>query len=49
LAFNPWAARPLPGFLKVLGRFEADDEEWKFSEGKNFADILGLPTPWPPK
>jgi hypothetical protein len=49
LAFNPWAVRPLPDFLKVLGHFEADDEQWKFREGKNFADILGLPTPWPPK
>jgi hypothetical protein len=49
LAFNPWAASPLPDFLKVLGRLESEDEEWKFKEGKNFAEILGLPTLWPPK
>jgi hypothetical protein len=48
LALNPWAKSPLPEFLKVLGRFESENEKWNFKEGKNFADILGLPTPWPP-
>jgi hypothetical protein len=47
LAFNPFAQRPLPDVFKVLGRFES--QQWKFTEGANFADILGLPTSWPPK
>jgi hypothetical protein len=49
LAVNPWACVPLPDFFKVVSRFETENEEWKFSQGENFADILGLPTPWPPK
>jgi hypothetical protein len=49
LAFNPWAEHPLPDVLKVLGRFESENSQWKFITGMNFADVLGLPTPWPPK
>jgi hypothetical protein len=49
LAINPWARSPLPNFFKVVNRVEMENEEWKFSNGENFADILGLPTPWPPK
>jgi hypothetical protein len=49
VAFNPWAEHPLPDVLRVLGRFESENADWKFKEGLNFADIIGLPTPWPPK
>jgi hypothetical protein len=48
LALNPWAERPLPAALCTINRFEADDGHWVFWEGKRFADIVGLPTPWPP-
>jgi hypothetical protein len=37
-------------FRKLFDReLSQENEEWKFSKGENFADILGLPTPWPPK
>jgi hypothetical protein len=48
LAVNPWAEQPLPATLRIMHRFEADDGRWKFYEGKRFADIVGLPDPWPP-
>jgi len=48
LAVNPWAERPLPESLQTIARFEADDDRWTFREGKWFADIVGLPDPWPP-
>lgn len=48
-AVNPWAQFPLPDSIKVLGRFESQNDTWSFIEGRNFADILGLPTPWPPE
>jgi hypothetical protein len=48
LAVNPWAKRPLPDGLRAVGRYEADDGRWIFREGKLFADIIGLPDPWPP-
>jgi hypothetical protein len=47
LAVNPWAERPLPDALRTIGRFEADEARWTFQEGKWFADIIGLPYPWP--
>jgi hypothetical protein len=48
LAANPWAERVLPGALRTIRRFEADDGRWVFREGKVFADVVGLPNPWPP-
>jgi hypothetical protein len=49
LALNPWAECPLPDVLRTLGRFESKDEQWKFQEGRSFADIIGLPASWPPQ
>jgi hypothetical protein len=48
LAVNPWAERPLPDALRLMKRFEADNGRWVVREGKQFADIVGLPDPWPP-
>lgn len=48
LAVNPWAERPLPASLRTMRRLEADDGRWVLHEGKCFADIIGLPNPWPP-
>lgn len=48
LAINPWADHPLPDALREMDRFEADDGKWVFRDGKKFADIIGLPDPWPP-
>lgn len=48
LALNPWAERPLPEALRMIGRLEVDDGHWVFREGKLFADVIGLPDPWPP-
>jgi hypothetical protein len=48
LAVNPWAERPLPDVLRTVSRFEADNGRWTFRDGKRFADIVGLPDPWPP-
>lgn len=48
LAANPWATHPLPDFFKVVGHFKAEGNSWKFEEGENFADLIGLPDPWPP-
>lgn len=48
LAVNPWAERSLPEALRPIDRFEADDGRWVFREGKPFADVVGLPNPWPP-
>jgi Ribosomal protein L7/L12 dimerisation domain len=48
LAVNPWAEHRLPPELKRLRRFEAEDNRWAARDGERFADILGLPTPWPP-
>lgn len=48
LAVNPWAERPLPDALREMNRFEADGDRWVFREGKRFADLVGLPDPWPP-
>jgi aspartyl-tRNA(Asn)/glutamyl-tRNA(Gln) amidotransferase subunit B len=48
LAINPWAKFPIPDTIKGLTRLEADGGKWVLHDGKLFADILGLPTPWPP-
>jgi hypothetical protein len=48
LAVNPWPERPLPDALRLMKRFEADNGRWVVREGKQFADIVGLPNPWPP-
>jgi len=48
LAVNPWAERQLPEALRTLRRFEADKDCWVFREGKRFAEVVGLPNPWPP-
>ena len=48
LAVNPWAERQLPHALRTLRRFEADNGRWVFREGERFANIIGLPDPWPP-
>jgi ribosomal L7/L12-like protein len=48
LAINPWAERPLSDALRSMHRFEADNGRWVVREGKQFADIVGLPDPWPP-
>jgi hypothetical protein len=49
LAVNPWAERPLADALRRMDRFEASNGRWVFHEGKRFADIIGLPKPWPPE
>jgi hypothetical protein len=48
LAVNPWAEHPLPAPLKTLKRFEAEGDRWAYCHGQLFADVLGMPTPWPP-
>jgi len=48
LAVNPWAKQPLPDALRTMHRFEEDNGHWVFRDGKQFADIIGLPDPWPP-
>jgi hypothetical protein len=48
LAVNPWAERQLPDALRKLRRFEADNGRWVFHEGERFANVVGLPDPWPP-
>ena len=48
LAVNPWAERPLPDALRKMRRLETDNGKWVQREGAEFADIVGLPNPWPP-
>lgn len=48
MAINPWGDRFLPEVLKVFPRYEADGPRWLLNDGKTVADVLGLPTPWPP-
>jgi aspartyl-tRNA(Asn)/glutamyl-tRNA(Gln) amidotransferase subunit B len=48
LALNPWASISLPDAIKNVRRLEAIDAKWEEHEGVSFADILGLPIPWPP-
>lgn len=47
LAVNPWAVNPIPDALREMNRFEADGDKWVFRKGERFADIIGLPEPWP--
>ncbi|UPK17607.1 hypothetical protein [Bradyrhizobium sp. 131] len=49
LAVNPWATLPLPAELKMLPRLEDDKGRWSRHNGVNFADVLGVPDPWPPE
>jgi hypothetical protein len=49
LAINPWATLPLPAELKTIARLEADGGRWCRHDGRNFADILDVPNPWPPE
>ncbi|WP_457488909.1 hypothetical protein [Tardiphaga sp. P5_C10] len=49
LAINPWAKSHPPDSLRVLSHFEVLDNKWQFKEGKNIADILDIPNPWPPE
>ena len=48
LAVNPWADRQLPDALRTMRRFEEDNGRWAFREGELFANVVGLPDPWPP-
>jgi hypothetical protein len=48
LALNPWATSSLPDAIMGLRRLEATDSKWMDNDGKDLADILGLPIPWPP-
>jgi hypothetical protein len=50
LVRNPWAERPLPDdFLPLPGFKHVKDAQYAATEGKALADILELPTPWPPE
>jgi hypothetical protein len=48
---NPWAQRPLPDDLLPLPGFEYDRDTDSFvaKDGTQLADMLGLPTVWPPE
>lgn len=49
LVRNPWAERPLPDDLLPLPDFRhVKEATYAPTEGTAFADILKLPTPWPP-
>ena len=48
LAINPWSDRALPEALKALRRFEAKEDKWVLHDGEMFANVLGMPDPWPP-
>ncbi len=48
LAVNPWGERPLPDPLRKMRRLENDNGKWLLREGEQFADIIGVPDPWPP-
>jgi hypothetical protein len=49
LVRNPWAERPLPDdFLPLPGFKHVKDAQYAPTEGKALADILVLPTRWPP-
>jgi len=49
LAVNPWATLALPAELKTLPRLEPENWRWSRKAGANFADVLGVPNPWPPE
>lgn len=48
LAVNPWAEQPLPDALRKMRRFELEDGRWVLKEGEQFANLVGVPDPWPP-
>jgi aspartyl-tRNA(Asn)/glutamyl-tRNA(Gln) amidotransferase subunit B len=48
LAVNLCANLQTPDNINRLEHLEAEQTEWVRREGKSVADILGLPTPWPP-
>lgn len=48
LAHNPWASRPLEEHLLPLTRLAARNDRWQRVEGRDVADILEIPDPWPP-
>jgi hypothetical protein len=48
LAVNPWAVLFLPEELKTIARLEAEAGRWVRHTGADFANILGVPDPWPP-
>lgn len=47
LAVNPWATSAPPTEMKTLPRLENDNGVWRRHAGKNFADTLAVPNPWP--
>jgi hypothetical protein len=47
---NPWAAHPLPDDFFPLPSFNIKaNGEITLSDGQSLADLLDLPTPWPPE
>jgi len=48
LAINPWGNLALPEPLTNLHRLEVHANRWTETEGRMFADVIGLPNPWPP-
>jgi hypothetical protein len=46
---NPWAARRLPDGLLPLPGFKYEPDRFVPADGTKLADILGLPTEWPPE
>jgi hypothetical protein len=49
LAINPCANLALPQNLLRLPHLAVKDDRWVFKAGENIADILELPSPWPPE
>jgi hypothetical protein len=48
LLCNPWAERPLPDDLLPLPGFEYKLDHFAPKDGTKLADMLGLPSAWPP-
>lgn len=48
LAHNPWALKPVDEHLLPLTRLAVRDDRWQLVEGREVADILEMPDPWPP-
>jgi hypothetical protein len=46
---NPWAERPLPDDLLPLPGFEYKPDHFAPKDGARLADMLGLPSVWPPE
>ncbi len=49
LANNPWAEHLLPERIMRLPHLASVDDRWAFAPGESLADILALPSPWPPE